>query len=133
LALPPLGLADRALAPLVAGIVPAAGRLLRVTLLEPASIFPFAASTIGVLLLTVGAGAPPTSALAAFARASVAGGLGLVRGAAGVYEAAAAGALDLLGVPLAATLAATLLLRVFNSWPRMLPELVVASQDARAR
>jgi uncharacterized protein (TIRG00374 family) len=101
----------------------------RVALLELA-VFLLDAATLGATLLSVGAVAAPPLLLAGFVMASMASSLGLVPGGLGVFEGAAVGALHLLGVPLAAALAATLLLRGFTFWLPMLPGLWLARREA---
>jgi uncharacterized protein (TIRG00374 family) len=108
------------------------GLLVQTTGLELA-IFLLDASTLGVMLLAVGAPAAPPLVFAAFVMASVAGTLAFVPGGVGIFEGASVAALHLLGVPIVAALAATLLLRGFTFWLPMLPGLWLARRELRAR
>ncbi len=95
------------------------------------SIFLLDAATLAMMLLAVGHPVSPPLALAGFVIASVAGSLAFVPGGLGVFEGASVAALHLLGVPIGAGLAATLLLRGYTFWLPMLPGLWMARREAR--
>jgi uncharacterized protein (TIRG00374 family) len=93
-------------------------------------VFALDAATLGLMLLAVGARPDPMLVLTGFVMASVAGSLAVVPGGLGVFEGAGTAALHLLGVPIAAALSATLLLRAFTFWLPMLPGLWIARREA---
>ena len=111
------------------GLLRSRALLAQTSLLELA-IFLLDAATLGIMLLAVGAPAEASLVLAGFVMASVAGSIAVVPGGLGVFEGAGTAALHLLGVPLAAALSATLLLRAFTFWLPMLPGLWIARREA---
>lgn len=79
------------------------------------------AATLGAMLAAVGHSISPGKALAAFVIASAAGNVSVLPGGLGAFEAACTAVLSLLGVPVEAGVAATLLLRGFTFWVPMAP------------
>lgn len=96
------------------------------------AIFLLDAGTLWVALGAVGAQTRFVVAFASFAVASMAATIGPVPVGLGTFEAASVGMLKLLGVPLEAALAATLLLRGFTFWLPMLPGFWLARFELRA-
>jgi uncharacterized membrane protein YbhN (UPF0104 family) len=94
-------------------------------------VFLLDAATLGTALLAVGAPARPDLVFACYVMAAVAGTLAIVPGGLGVFEGTAVAVLHLLGVPIAAALAATLLLRGFTFWMPMLPGLWLTQRETR--
>jgi uncharacterized protein (TIRG00374 family) len=72
-------------------------------------------------------------AFVAVMTASMAATLGPIPLGLGVFEAGATGMLSVMGVPLEAALAATLLLRVFTLWLPLLPGFVLVRTALRAK
>jgi Mg2+-importing ATPase len=66
---------------------------------------------------------------ASFMLSSMARIVGIVPGGLGVFEAASVASLRLMGVPIAAGLAATLLFRGFSFWLPMLPAVLFARRE----
>lgn len=97
------------------------------------AVFILDAATLGVMLRAVGSPAGPEVVFASFVLASVVSTLGFVPGGLGVFEGSSVGMLNLLGVPLVAAFAATLLLRGFTFWLPMLPGLWLARREMRRR
>ncbi len=96
------------------------------------AVFCLDAATLGTMLRALGVAAPLPIVFASFVTASVAASVALVPGGLGVFEGAAIGALHLLGVPIEAALAATLLLRASTFWVPMAPGLWLARRETRA-
>ncbi len=101
-------------------------RLLASTVTLQLAIFLLDAGTLWVTLRALGAPTQGWVALASFAVASMVATIGPVPVGLGTFEAASVGMLKLLGVPIEAALAATLLLRGFTFWLPMLPGLWLA-------
>jgi len=108
-------------------------RLLAESTLLQLAIFALDAATLGVMLRAVGTPAGPEAVFASFVLASVVSTLGFVPGGVGVFEGSSVGMLHLLGVPLVAAFAATLLLRGFTFWLPMIPGLWLARREMRPR
>jgi len=89
------------------------------------------AGTLWVMLLALGLAVNPALVFASFMLSTLARTLGVVPGGLGVFEAVSVTTLKLIGVPVAAGLAATLLFRVFTFWLPMLPGLILARREAR--
>ena len=89
------------------------------------------AGTLWVMLLALGLAVNPALVFASFMLSTLARTLGVVPGGLGVFEAVSVTTLNLIGVPVAAGLAATLLFRVFTFWLPMVPGLVLARREAR--
>ncbi|WP_321915706.1 lysylphosphatidylglycerol synthase transmembrane domain-containing protein [Paraburkholderia sp. J11-2] len=96
------------------------------------AIFLLDAGTLWVSLGAVGAPTQFWVAFASFAVASMAATIGPVPVGLGTFEATSVGMLKLLGVPIEAALAATLLLRGFTFWLPMLPGFWLARIELRA-
>ncbi len=102
--------------------------LLRTAALQFA-IFLLDAATLRAMLLGLGVSVPAEVAFASFILASVAATVTLLPGGVGPFEAGSVGTLRLLGVPLEASVAATLLLRGFTLWLPMIPGLWLARRE----
>jgi Mg2+-importing ATPase len=89
------------------------------------SIIALDASTIWVLLLSLGAWAQPDVVFASFVLASVLRTIGLLPGGLGTFEAMSVLALNLAGVPVSTALAATLMFRGMSFWLPMLVGFVI--------
>ena len=89
------------------------------------------AGTLWVMLLALGLAVNPALVFASFMLSTLARTLGMVPGGLGVFEAVSVTTLKLIGVPVAAGLAATLLFRVFTFWLPMVPGLIMARREAR--
>ncbi|HZI89326.1 MAG TPA: lysylphosphatidylglycerol synthase transmembrane domain-containing protein [Candidatus Polarisedimenticolia bacterium] len=93
------------------------------------AIFLLDAATLRAMLLGLGHSVPPTVAFASFILASAVATVSLLPGGVGPFEAGSVGTLRVLGVPLEAAVAATLLLRGFTLWLPMLPGLWLARRE----
>lgn len=89
------------------------------------------AATLWVMLWALGQAVAPTLVLAAFLSASLVMEMGPIPLGLGSFEAACVSVLGLAGVPLAAALPATLLLRGFTLWLPMLPGLWLTRRELR--
>lgn len=107
------------------------GLIMRCTVLQFA-ILVLDALTLWAMLLALGTSVDPSAVFASFMLSTLARILGIVPGGVGVFEAVSIASLRLLGVPLAAGLAATLLFRGLSFWLPMLPASVFAHREARA-
>ncbi|WP_052420850.1 lysylphosphatidylglycerol synthase transmembrane domain-containing protein [Paraburkholderia ferrariae] len=107
-------------------------RLLARTVALQLAIFLLDAGTLWLSLGAVGAPAHYWAAFASFAVASMVATIGPVPLGLGTFEATSVGMLRLLGVPIEAALAATLLLRAFTFWLPMLPGVWLARIELRA-
>lgn len=96
------------------------------------AIFLLDAATLWVMLWALGLSVHPAPVFASFMLSTVARTLGPIPGGLGVFEAASVATLKLMGVPVAAGLAATLLFRGFSFWLPMVPGLVFARRETRA-
>jgi Mg2+-importing ATPase len=90
------------------------------------------AGTLWIMLLALGFVVPPVPVFASFMLSTLARTLGVVPGGLGVFEAVSVATLKLIGVPIAAGLAATLLFRGFSFWLPMVPGLLLARHEAKA-
>ncbi len=81
------------------------------------------ASTVWVLLFSLGVTAPFSGVFASFMLSSLFRTVGLLPGGLGTFEATSVLTLKLVGVPLPAALSATLLFRGLSFWLPMLPGL----------
>jgi uncharacterized protein (TIRG00374 family) len=104
---------------------------LRCTLLQ-LTIVVLDALTLWAMLLALGAVVDPAAVFASFMLSTLARILGIVPGGIGVFEAVSIASLRVMGVPLAAGLAATLLYRGLSFWLPMLPASVFAHREARS-
>jgi uncharacterized protein (TIRG00374 family) len=87
------------------------------------------AATLRAMLLALGVTVPAAVAFASFVLASIVATVSLLPGGIGPFEAGSVGTLRLLGVPLEASVAATLLLRGFTLWLPMVPGLWLARRE----
>ena len=90
------------------------------------------AGTLWIMLLALGLAVNPAPVFASFMLSTLARTLGVVPGGLGVFEAVSVATLRLIGVPVAAGLAATLLFRFFTFWLPMAPGLILARREAKA-
>jgi uncharacterized membrane protein YbhN (UPF0104 family) len=97
------------------------------------AIVAFDAGTLWAMLRALGRAMPPMLVFASFMLSTLARTLGVVPGGLGVFEAVSVATLKLIGVPIAAGLAATLLFRGFSFLLPMAPGLVLARRETRAR
>ena len=96
------------------------------------AIFTLDAGTLWIMLWALGLAVNPAPVFASFMLSTLARTLGLIPGGLGIFEAVAVATLNLIGVPVAAGLAATLLFRFFTFWLPMAPGLILARREARA-
>ena len=96
-------------------------------------IFVLDAATLWVMLWALGLAVHPAPVFASFMLSTLARTLGPIPGGLGVFEAASVATLKLMGVPVAAGLAATLLFRGFSFWLPMVPGLVFARRESHTR
>jgi uncharacterized membrane protein YbhN (UPF0104 family) len=108
-----------------------AGLMVRCTILQLV-ILALDALTLWAMLLALGSVVDPAAVFASFMLSTLARILGIVPGGVGVFEAVSIASLRLMGVPLAAGLAATLLFRGLSFWLPMLPGSVFAHRETRA-
>jgi len=90
------------------------------------------AGTLWIMLWSLGLVVHPAPVFASFMLSTLARTLGVVPGGLGVFEAASIATLKLIGVPVAAGLASTLLFRFFTFWLPLAPGLILARRVARA-
>jgi len=95
-------------------------------------IFAFDAGTLWIMLRALGLAVHPAPVFASFMLSTLARTLGVVPGGLGVFEAVSVATLKLIGVPVAAGLAATLLFRFFTFWLPMAPGLILARHETKA-
>ena len=95
------------------------------------AILAFDAGTLWIMLMALGLAVNPAPVFASFMLSTLARTLGVVPGGLGVFEAVSVATLKLIGVPVAAGLAATLLFRFFTFWLPMAPGLILARREAR--
>jgi uncharacterized protein (TIRG00374 family) len=96
------------------------------------SVFLLDAGTLWLMFQALGHPTGFLHCLAAFMMASMAGTIGLIPLGLGTFEATCVATLAVLGSPLEAALAATLLLRGFTMWLPMLPGLWLVRREAGA-
>lgn len=92
-------------------------------------IFVLDGLTLWAALHALGTHVDPLSTFAATVVAAIAATVSFIPGGLGSYEAACTGTLTLLGVPLAAALAGTLLLRGLALWLPLIPGFLLARQE----
>ncbi|MDD3651845.1 lysylphosphatidylglycerol synthase transmembrane domain-containing protein [Immundisolibacter sp.] len=107
------------------------GRVLLTVAWLQAAIVLLDAATLWVLLWALGQAPAPALVLAAFVCASLVMEMGPVPLGLGTFEATCVSVLGLAGVPLAAALPATVLLRGFTLWLPMLPGLWLTRRELR--
>jgi uncharacterized membrane protein YbhN (UPF0104 family) len=96
------------------------------------TLFTLDAGTLWIMLWALGLAVNPAPVFASFMLSTLARTLGVIPGGLGVFEAVSVATLKLIGVPVAAGLAATLLFRFFTFWLPMAPGLFLARYEARA-
>ena len=95
------------------------------------AIFLLDAGTLWIMLYALGLSVHPALVFASFMLSTLARTLGPVPGGLGIFEAASVATLKLMGVPIAAGLAATLLFRGFSYWLPMAPGILLARRETR--
>ena len=85
--------------------------------------------TLFAILRAIGVEANLTTSFVAFIIASIAGSVVLLPGGIGGFEAASIGILNLLGIPLGAAIAATIIFRGLTLWIPLIPGLIYARKD----
>ncbi len=128
--LPIVGQGLRALAEATPGLAHDGSLIARCMGLQVA-IFLLDAGTLWIMLQALGLSVHPARVFASFMLSTLARTLGIVPGGLGVFEAASVATLKLVGVPIAAGLAATLLFRGFSYWLPMLPGMLLARRETR--
>ncbi len=106
--------------------------LVRATIYQLAIVL-LDAATMWALVRSVGEAAPAAGVFASFMISSLLRTLGILPGGLGTFEAASVLTLELVGVPVAGALAATLLFRGLTFWLPMLPGLLLSRAIRRAR
>lgn len=96
------------------------------------AIFVLDAATLWVMLWALGLAVHPAPVFASFMLSTLARTLGPIPGGLGIFEGASVATLKLMGVPVAAALAATLLFRGLSFWLPMVPGLVFARRVSAA-
>jgi len=89
------------------------------------------AGTLWIMLRALGLSVPPAQVFASFMLSTLARTMGPVPGGLGIFEAASVATLKLMGVSVAAGLAATLLFRGFSYWLPMAPGILLARRETR--
>ena len=89
------------------------------------------AATLDAMLRSLGHSAPLLATFASFSMASAAAMLSLIPGGLGAFEGVSILMLGLLKVPIAAGLAATLMLRVFILWLPMIPGFFILKHESK--
>jgi uncharacterized protein (TIRG00374 family) len=88
-------------------------------------VFLLDAATLGVMLVALGRPVQADVVFASLTLTTMIATLSIFPGALGMFEAGSVAGLTLLGVPMEAALAATLLMRLFNFWLPMIPGLMI--------
>lgn len=88
------------------------------------------AATLGAMLYAVGADPPWAAVFAGYTLASAVAAIGILPGGLGIFEATSVATLRMLGVPLEAGLAGTLLARGLMLWLPLLPGLWMTRREA---
>lgn len=128
--LPIVGSGLRALAEATPGIAHDGPLIARCLGLQVA-IFLLDAGTLWIMLCALGLSVHPAQVFASFMLSTLARTLGPVPGGLGIFEAASVATLKLMGIPIAAGLAATLLFRGFSYWLPMVPGILLARRETR--
>ena len=128
--LPIVGSGLRALAEATPGTAHDGSLIARCIGLQVA-IFLLDAGTLWIMLYALGVSVHPAQVFASFMLSTLARTLGPVPGGLGVFEAASVATLKLMGVPITAGLAATLLFRGFSYWLPMAPGILLARRETR--
>jgi uncharacterized membrane protein YbhN (UPF0104 family) len=128
--LPIVGSGLRALAEATPGIAHDSSLIARCMGLQGA-IFLLDAGTLWSMLCALGLSVHPAQVFASFMLSTLARTLGPVPGGLGIFDAASVATLKLMGVPIAAGLAATFLFRGFSYWLPMAPGILLARRETR--
>jgi uncharacterized membrane protein YbhN (UPF0104 family) len=128
--LPVIGSGLRALAEATPGLAHDGLLIARCVGLQVA-IFVLDAGTLWIMLRALGLSVHPAQVFASFMLSTLARTMGPVPGGLGIFEAASVASLKLVGVPVAAGLAATLLFRGFSYWLPMVPGILLARRETR--
>jgi uncharacterized membrane protein YbhN (UPF0104 family) len=128
--LPVVGAGLRSLAEATPGLAHDGSLIARCMGLQ-VSIFLLDAGTLWIMLHALGLSVHPAQVFASFMLSTLARTLGPVPGGLGVFEAASVATLKLVGVPVAAGLAATLLFRGVSYWLPMAPGILLARRETR--
>jgi glycosyltransferase 2 family protein len=120
--IPQLGTMLKAISEVPQGLLLDPGLLVRGVLLQLA-VYVLDAATLGAMLRAMGQEVAPVTVFVAFMVASMAETVSIIPGGVGTYEAVSVGMLNLLGVPVEAAVAGTMLLRGFTLWLPLLPGL----------
>lgn len=94
-------------------------------------VFLLDAVTLWMMLRALGLSVHPAQVFASFMLSTLARTLGILPGGLGVFEAASVATLKLVGVPITAGLAATLLFRSLSYWLPMVPGVILARRETR--
>lgn len=130
--IPSLGTMLKAIAEVPPGMLLDPGLLVRGVVLQ-LGVYALDAATLGAMLRAMGQEVPMSTVIVAFMVASMAETVSIIPGGVGTYEAVSVGMLNLLGVPVEAALAGTLLLRGFTLWLPLLPGLYLLRRILRHR
>jgi uncharacterized protein (TIRG00374 family) len=128
--LPIIGSGLRALAEATPDIAHDAALIARCLSLHVA-IFLLDAGTLWIMLFALGLSVHPAQVFASLMLSTLARTLAPVPGGLGIFEAASVATLKLIGVPIAAGLAATLLFRGFSYWLPMVPGIILVRRETR--
>ena len=128
--LPIVGPGLRSLAEATPGIAHDGSLIARCIGIQSA-IFILDAGTLWSMLCALGLSVHPAQVFASFMLSTLARTLGPVPGGLGIFDAASVATLKLMGVPIAAGLAATLLFRGFSYWLPMAPGILLARRETR--
>jgi uncharacterized protein (TIRG00374 family) len=96
-------------------------------------VFALDGLTMQMCLFALGVKAPFAAAFVAFIMASIVVTLGPIPMGLGSFEAVSIGMLRLMGVPFEAALSGTLLFRGFTLWLPLIPGMIAARRDLKAR
>ena len=96
------------------------------------TIFLLDAGTLWIMLYSLGLSVHPAQVFASFMLSTLARTLGPVPGGLGIFEATSVATLNLMGVPISAGLASTLLFRGCSFWLPMVPGIIFARRETRA-
>jgi uncharacterized protein (TIRG00374 family) len=129
--LPIVGSGLRALAEAAPGLAHD-GSLIAWCISLQVAIFLLDAGTLWIMLCALGLSVYPAQVFASFMLSTLARTLGPLPGGLGIFEAASVATLKVIGVPIAAGLAATLLFRGFSYWLPLVPGILLARREARA-
>ena len=129
--LPIVGPGLRSLAEATPGIAHDGSLIARCIGIQSA-IFILDAGTLWSMLCALGLSVHPAQVYASFMLSTLARTLGPLPGGLGIFDAVSVVTLKIMGVPMAASLAATLLSRGFSYWLPMAPGIIFANRETRA-